>query len=76
MVRIAPCDMRGSVLGDEINARASFVPPEEYPAVRRLFLKKYGVQFRLFFGMNTYRQKDSALFLVISPDASEGTHPY
>lgn len=40
-VRIAPCDIRGKVLGDWIEARAEIVTGEEAQRGQRLLRKKY-----------------------------------
>ncbi len=54
-VRIAPCDVRGNVIGDWIEARARILDPADDPAVHRLLNKKYGLIKRIFDVFNLLR---------------------
>jgi uncharacterized protein len=40
-VKIAPCTMRGKIIGPEFPARARILPPEDAPKVRRVINAKY-----------------------------------
>jgi len=40
-VTIAPCTMRGRVTGQEFSGAANFLPPEEFPRVRKMLEGKY-----------------------------------
>lgn len=48
-VRIAPCDARGGLLGEWVEARAEIISEQsENEKVNRLVTKKYGLTKRLF----------------------------
>jgi PPOX class probable F420-dependent enzyme len=48
-VRIAPCDARGALQGEPVDASARVLDaPEDVAKVERLLADKYGVQFKLF----------------------------
>jgi len=40
-VKIAPCTIRGKVTGPEFTAVARVLPPEDWPAARKIVNKKY-----------------------------------
>ena len=40
-VRIAPCTMRGKITGPEFAASVRILPPEAWPAARRVLAHKY-----------------------------------
>jgi uncharacterized protein len=40
-VRIAPCTMRGKIIGPEFAAKATILPPQDWPRARRLLEQKY-----------------------------------
>ena len=40
-VRVAPCTMRGKIIGPEFAATARILPPEEWPRARASIEKKY-----------------------------------
>jgi PPOX class probable F420-dependent enzyme len=40
-VRIAPCTMRGRITGPEVAAVARILPPEDWPAARKIIQQKY-----------------------------------
>jgi PPOX class probable F420-dependent enzyme len=65
--RIAPCDVRGTLLGDWIDARAHRVESvEEERKAYRLLIKKYGWQMRVtnFFSRLTGRINHRSVILV------------
>lgn len=47
-VTIAPCTVRGDVLGPSAEAVARLLEPSEYPAAVQTLNRKYGLQKRLF----------------------------
>lgn len=55
-VRVAPCDMRGSVKGDWASAEARILSGEEEQATYRMLAKKYGIMYKAvsFFGKKDY----------------------
>jgi PPOX class probable F420-dependent enzyme len=63
-VRIAPCDMRGRVLGDWVEARAEVVSEEEAEHGMRLLNKKYFPWKQLldFFAM--FRKRERTVFVI------------
>jgi uncharacterized protein len=48
MVTIAPCDMRGNVKGDKMNANAVILPEADFKHANDLLNKKYGLFKRVF----------------------------
>ncbi|GII92898.1 PPOX class F420-dependent oxidoreductase [Sinosporangium siamense] len=46
-VLIAPCDVRGKVLGESVPGTAEVLPASETERVRRLIVKKYGMAARV-----------------------------
>ena len=40
-VRIAPCNMRGKVIGPQFDATARLLPPENWPAAEKAMHQKY-----------------------------------
>jgi uncharacterized protein len=40
-VRVAPCTMRGKILGPEFPARARILPPDEWASAKKLLERKY-----------------------------------
>src|SRR5258708_810388 len=63
-VKIAPCDMRGRVLGEWMNAHAKIVTGPEAEHGMRLLKKKYvpGKQLLVFFA--TFRQRERTVFVI------------
>jgi PPOX class probable F420-dependent enzyme len=56
-VRIAPCDARGGLLGEWVEARAEIISEEsENEKVNRLVTRKYGLTKRLFDLMGKMRK--------------------
>jgi PPOX class probable F420-dependent enzyme len=62
-VTVAPCDMRGQVLGPAVQATARILTPEEATPADRALLRKYGWQMRLF---RLSRRADRSIFLEIT----------
>jgi PPOX class probable F420-dependent enzyme len=44
-VTVAPCDVRGRVLGPAVEAVGGFVPPSERPAALAALRRRYGLRF-------------------------------
>jgi uncharacterized protein len=65
-VRVAPCDMRGKVQGDWVDARAQIVTGPEAMQGTRLLNKKYwpAKQIMAFFAMFSPRKR---VIIAISP---------
>jgi hypothetical protein len=40
-VRVAPCTIRGKVIGPEFSATARFLPAEDFPRARKTLTRKY-----------------------------------
>jgi hypothetical protein len=47
-VQVAPCTLRGRMLGPTIDARARILGPEETPRAERVLATRYGLVRRLF----------------------------
>jgi uncharacterized protein len=45
---VAPCDARGTLLGETARGTARVLAPGETPPIYELFIKKYGFQMRFF----------------------------
>lgn len=65
---LAPCDARGNVLGPERAGHARLLPAEAAPAARALFVRKYGVQFRLFDWAGRL-QRATPAYIEVTPGA-------
>ncbi|MDO9086454.1 MAG: PPOX class F420-dependent oxidoreductase [Anaerolineaceae bacterium] len=64
-VRIAPCDARGRLQGDWVEARAEILPDNtENEKVNRLVTQKYGLTKRLFDVMGKVRKSSYGSFRV------------
>jgi uncharacterized protein len=63
-VRIAPCDVRGRVLGEWVDARAEIVTGEEAARGMQLLNKKYvpWKQFLDFFA--SFRRRERTVFVI------------
>jgi uncharacterized protein len=46
-VTVAPCDVRGRLLGPAVEATGSFVPEEEWPRALAALRRRYGLRFRV-----------------------------
>jgi PPOX class probable F420-dependent enzyme len=66
-VTVAPCDMRGKVLGPAVQATARILTPEEATSADRALLRKYGWQMRLLkLSAKLQRRTDKSIFLEIT----------
>jgi PPOX class probable F420-dependent enzyme len=67
-VTVAPCDMRGTVSGPEIEARARIGDAADAERVRRAIGRKYGLVGRLtIWGSKLRRGADGTVALLITP---------
>ncbi|WP_369133147.1 PPOX class F420-dependent oxidoreductase [Modestobacter sp. I12A-02662] len=46
-VTVAPCDVRGRLLGPAVEAVARFVPEEEWPRALATLRRRYGLRFQV-----------------------------
>jgi PPOX class probable F420-dependent enzyme len=63
-VRIAPCDMRGRVLGEWVEARAEIVTGEEDARGTQLLKKKYFPWKQLLDFFAKFRNRDHTVFVL------------
>jgi uncharacterized protein len=63
-VRIAPCDMRGKLLGDWIEARAEIVAGEEAEQGIRLLNSKYMPWKQLLDSFATFKRRGHVVFAI------------
>lgn len=63
-VRIAPCDMRGKLLGDWIEARAEIVSGEESEGGQRLLRKKYAPWKQLLDFFSKFKRGGHVVFAI------------
>ena len=63
-VRIAPCDMRGKVVGDWIDARAEIVKDEEAGYGERLLNAKYKPWKQLFDFFAKFKRREGVIFAI------------
>jgi uncharacterized protein len=63
-VRVAPCDMRGKVLGEWIEARAEIVTGEEDARGTQLLKKKYFPWKQLLDFFAKFRNRDHTVFVL------------
>jgi len=63
-VRVAPCDMRGTVHGDWAEGQARFATEEESTRAMALLDRKYGLQKRLLNFMNLIRPRPRAVVAI------------
>jgi hypothetical protein len=64
-ITLAPCTMRGKILGPALEGEARVVSPEEKEEARLLFVKKYGWQMHFFAFL--HRNHERAV-VEITPD--------
>jgi PPOX class probable F420-dependent enzyme len=67
-VRIAPCDMRGNVKGEWVQAKAARATEAEAAEAYRLLRKKYGLLYSL---TTAFMRKDFAVLKVTTGVASD-----
>jgi len=71
-VRIAPCDSRGGVLGEWVEARADIIKDDaENKRIDQLVTKKYGLFKRFFDLMQKIRGGQSGAFRIFFPDLEQ-----
>ena len=63
-VRIAPCDMRGRVLGEWVDARAEIVTGEEAAHGMQLLNKKYFPWKQLLDFFASFRRRERTVFVI------------
>lgn len=63
-VKIAPCDMRGRVLGEWVDARAEIVTGEEDARGTQLLKKKYFPWKQLLDFFAKFRSRDHTVFVL------------
>ena len=63
-VRIAPCDMRGRVLGESVEARAEIVTGEEDARGTQLLKEKYFPWKQLLDFFAKFRNRDHTVFVL------------
>jgi PPOX class probable F420-dependent enzyme len=63
-VKIAPCDMRGKVLGEWVEARAEIVAGEEDAHGTQLLKKKYFPWKQLLDFFAKFRKRDHTVFVL------------
>jgi len=63
-VRIAPCDMRGKVLGEWVEARAEIISGEEDARGTQLLKKKYFPWKQLLDFFAKFRNRDHTVFVL------------
>ncbi len=63
-VRVAPCDARGGLLGEWVDAEAQLVPAETQERVNTLLQKKYGLQKKMFDLMGSIKKNQSATIQI------------
>jgi PPOX class probable F420-dependent enzyme len=63
-IRIAPCDMRGKLLGDWIEARAEIVTGEEAGRGMRLLNAKYAPWKKLFDLFSRLKRRGHVVFAI------------
>lgn len=65
-VEVAPCDMRGTPLGDSAEAMARILTGDESTVALAALKRKYGWQFRVFGAFGSLRRQ-TRVFLDITP---------
>ncbi len=64
-VRIVPCDARGGLLGDWLDAQAEIIPDKnEIKRIDLLVTRKYGLMKRLFDLMGRFRKASYGAFRI------------
>jgi hypothetical protein len=63
---MAPCDARGTLLGQSVPGKARILPPEDAKWVEQLFVTKYGMQFRMFSFVG-WMQRAKPAYIEIAP---------
>jgi uncharacterized protein len=63
-VKVAPCDMRGRVLGESVDARAEIVTGEEAAHGMQLLNKKYFPWKQLLDFFASFRRRERTVFVI------------
>ena len=63
-VRVAPCDSRGSLKGEWVEAQAKMVEGETAAKANALLDKKYGFQKKMFDSMAKLRKNEHAMIQI------------
>lgn len=68
-IRVAPCDARGRLLGEWVEAQAEIIKDKaENEKINRLVTKKYGLFKRFFDLMQVFRGGNYASFRISFPE--------
>ncbi len=67
-VKIAPCDMRGNVLGEWVEARAEIVTGEEAARGMQLLNKKYFPWKQMLDFFASFRRRERTVFVIRSAE--------
>ena len=72
-VTVAPCDVRGNLQGDAVDAQARLLPPAEWSAAIAPLARRYGWQWRITYGagrlVGLLRRQERRAMIRISPAA-------
>lgn len=70
-VRVAPCDARGELLGEWMDAQAELVGADQAATVEKLLKRKYGLEKTLFDMLGRLNRSQSATLAIrlIEPEA-------
>lgn len=63
-VRVAPCDVRGELLGEWVEAHAELVDAAQAATVQKLLKRKYGLQKTLFDMLGRLNRSQSATLAI------------
>ncbi|MEI4271930.1 PPOX class F420-dependent oxidoreductase [Klenkia sp. LSe6-5] len=70
-VTVAPCDVRGNLLGEPVEAQARLLPPEEWTTALRPLARRYGWQWWVTYGtgrlVGLLRRRERRAVIRISP---------
>lgn len=70
-VTVAPCDVRGNLQGEAVEAQARLLPPDEWPTALRALARRYGWQWRITYGagrlVGLVRRRERRAVIRISP---------
>ena len=63
-VRVAPCDVRGCLLGEWSEGHAQLVDEATEEKINKLLSRKYGFQKRLFDALQKFRKEKNATIMI------------
>ncbi|SDP45859.1 hypothetical protein SAMN05660199_03940 [Klenkia soli] len=70
-VTVAPCDVRGNLQGEPVDALARLLPPQEWRTAIAPLARKYGWQWRITYGagrlVGLLRRQERRAMIRISP---------